>query len=68
MVELIGIDSNSCESSINVNVNVQDLPSIELIPSDYEICLGGLFRLTALGELIIYGETPIFLIVHSRIK
>ena len=60
MVELTGIDSNSCESSINVNINVQDLPSIELIPSDYEICLGESVQLTAFGGTNYIWETPIF--------
>ena len=60
MIELTGIDSNSCESSINVNINVQDLPSIELIPSDYEICLGESVQLMAFGGTNYIWETPIF--------
>ena len=46
---IIGMDSLGCTSSVNIFVNVNDLPIIELSASKPEICIGEFLLLTATG-------------------
>jgi len=46
---IIGMDSLGCTSSVNIFVNVNDLPIIELSTPKPEICIGEFLLLTATG-------------------
>lgn len=60
ILELTGVDTNSCESSINVNVNVQELPDIVMLSSDDEICWGDSIQLNTTGGETYLWTHPVF--------
>ena len=60
-LQLNGIDSNFCESSIDVNVLIQELPNIQIITSSFEICIGDTVQLTATGGSNYLWISPVFI-------
>ena len=59
-VELTGIDSNYCSSSAIINVGVQDLPSIDIVSSENQICIGDSIFLIANGGEVYSWELSLF--------
>lgn len=59
-LQLNGMDSNFCESSINVNVFIQELPDIQIITSSFEICIGDAIQLDATGGSNYLWISPVF--------
>ncbi len=59
-LQLNGIDSNTCESSIDVNILIQELPQIELITSSFEICIGDTVELVVTGGSTYLWISPVF--------
>ena len=60
-IELTGEDLNSCVSSEIVNVGVQVLPSIQIVSSENQICIGDSVFLTAIGGENYIWEFPGFI-------
>ena len=60
-IELTGEDLNSCVSSEIVNVGVQVLPSIQIVSSENQICIGDSVFLTAIGGENYIWELPGFI-------
>ena len=48
---VVGIDSIGCSSTININVNVYDLPTIDVSSPKPEICIGENILLSATGGI-----------------
>ncbi|MDB3904838.1 gliding motility-associated C-terminal domain-containing protein, partial [Crocinitomicaceae bacterium] len=57
-IELTGEDINSCTSSEMINIDVQDLPSVQIVSSENQICIGDSIFLNALGGESYYWELP----------
>ena len=60
-VEVTGEDFNSCVSSEMINVGVQVLPSIQIVSSENQICIGNSVFLTAQGGENYVWELPGFI-------
>ena len=58
--ELSGIDANSCGSAISVQLNIQQLPDINLTSSSEEICLNDSVILMVSGGDNYVWTSPVF--------